>query len=574
MGEPFLPEIMDLSGAAFVVEALRANDIRSAFVYPGGTIAPVLDLLDGAGITTVCTRHEQGAGYAALAVARTRGDVQVVIVSSGPGVTNVVTAVADAYFDGVPLLVLTGQVGTGDMRGTRPVRQRGFQEVDTVALMRPISKAQFQPQSPADVPQMMADAFRLAREGRPGPVVVDLPMNVQRTVLTDRPAMATGAPLVEPAPSDDQVDAAARLLLAAQRPLILAGHGALVDDAHIPLRMLMEQGRIPVTMSLLGLGAIDTTHPLALGFHGHTGNQTAGLAIQSADVLLVVGSRLDLRQTGTVLDQFAPAARIVRVELDEAELTHPRIASHLVLHGRARPVLDRLVAAVQGAAWPDRSTWMREIAAWRAAHPLRVETGDPLKPQHVVSTVNHVTRGRDVICVSGVGAHQQWVARHFDFDVPRRRWFTSGGHGAMGYDLPVALGAQHASPHTLVLCMVGDGSFQMNIQELASLVAYELPVKVVVLDNHRLGIVSQFQQLNWNRDPTCGDKWNPDFAAIARAYGLWAETVRTAEGLAPAVRRLVEQPGPALLHCVVDPREDISPMLLAGQTLDAMWARP
>ncbi len=564
-----------LTGAHAVVAAFRRHAIESAYVYPGGTIAPVLDLLEDAGIGILCPRHEQGAGYAALAAARIHGSTQVVLVSSGPGVTNVVTPVADAWFDSVPLVVCTGQVGTGDMRGTRPVRQRGFQEVDTVALMAPITKAQFQPRTPAEVAGAMAEAFRLAGEGRPGPVLVDLPMDVQRGQLGEAPAAvpapAEPAPVLVPDPA--RLAEAAEWLATAERPLLLAGQGVLLAGAETELRALALEGGIPVTMSLLGLGAFPTAHPLALGFHGHTGNQVAGLAIQHADVLVVVGSRLDLRQTGSRTDQFAPRARIVRIELDPAELAHPRVASHCVIHAGARDGLAGLLAALRGRRVPDRAPWHAQLAAWRAEHGLRVEGGDPLKPQAVVAGLNRATAGRPVVCVSGVGSHQQWVARHFDFDFPTRRWLTSGGHGAMGFDLPVAMGAQHCAPGTTVLCIVGDGSLQMNIQELATLVAYELPVKVVVLDNHRLGIVSQFQRLNWQRDPTCGDKWNPDFAAIARAYGLQAETVSAAAALPAAVARLLEARGPALLHCVVDPLEDVSPMLLAGQTLDRMWTR-
>lgn len=559
------------TGARQVVDALARHGIKTAFVYPGGTIAPVIDLLEAAGIEIVCTRHEQGAGYAALGAARILGGTQVVVVSSGPGVTNVVTAVADAYFDGVPMIVLTGQVGTGDMRGDRPVRQRGFQEVDTVSLMGPISKAQFQPKKPADVADIMERAFDIARTGRPGPVLVDLPMDVQRAAAENAAPSVHVSLASDPSPPESDVRHAAELLAKATRPLILAGHGSLADDAYKHLRSIAESGNIPVTMSLLALGAMPTTHRLSLGFHGHTGNQAAGLAIQACDVLLVVGSRLDLRQTGSRTDQFAPNAQIIRVEIDEGELNQPRVRSHHLLHGRAEPVLAAMAAALRGKQSPNRDEWIQQITAWREEHKLRYADGDPMKPQAVVAAVNAASLVRDVICVSGVGSHQQWVARHFDFDLPRRRWLTSGGHGAMGYDLPVAIGAQQSAPDALVICMVGDGSLQMNIQELASVVAFDLPVKIVVMDNHRLGIVSQFQKLNWNRDPTCGDKWNPDFAAIARAYGLWAETVRSTSTLADAIARMIAHPGPALLHCEIDPNEDISPMLLAGQTLDKMW---
>ncbi len=566
-----------MHGAEVIRDAFQCHGLREIYVYPGGTIAPVLDLMDEAGIEIFCARHEQGAGYAALAVARLTGRPQVVMVTSGPGVTNVVTAVADAYFDSTPLVVLTGQVGTGDMRGHLPIRQRGFQEVDTIALLRPITKAQFLPLTPDAVPEMIEQAFALAAEGRPGPVVVDLPMNVQRGELTVAPRVPSRAAQLErdpPSPSAQSIAQAAEWLAAAERPVIIAGQGVLLAGAHRELRRLADRALIPVSQSLLGLGAYPTNAPLALGFHGHTGNQTAGLAIHNADLVLVVGSRLDVRQTGTRTDAFAPAARVVRIDLDEAELCHSRVDSHLNLHADARRALGALDVALAGTEPPPaRRRWLEQIGEWRCRHALTFERDGVLKPQLVIETLNRLTKGESLVCVSGVGSHQQWTARHFDFDYPRRVWLTSGGHGAMGFDLPVAIGAQRVDPHQRVLCFVGDGSLQMNIQELATIVSYALPVKIVVLDNHRLGIVSQFQKLNWQRDPTCGDKWNPDFAAIARAWGLSARTVTDVTDIERAGRWLLDVPGPALLHCVVDPAEDVSPMLLGGQTMDQMWSR-
>jgi acetolactate synthase-1/2/3 large subunit len=570
-----------MRGADVIADAFVRHRLDEIYVYPGGTIAPVLDLMDAIGIRIFCARHEQGAGYAAFAAARETGRPQVVMVTSGPGVTNLVTPIADAYFDSAPLVVLTGQVGTGDLRGQLPVRQRGFQEVDTVALLRPVTKAQFLPTTPDEVGDALEQAFAIAAEGRPGPVVVDLPMNVQRGELSkEGPShravgaarRANGAPMLRP--HDPSIRQAAEWLGAAERPVIIAGQGVLLAGAHEELRALADAGMIPVSQSLLALGAYPTAAPLALGFHGHTGNQTAGLAIQRADCLLVVGSRLDVRQTGSRTDAFAPEAKVIRVDLDEAELCHARVSAHLSIRADARAALRALHDALaERTPPPARRDWLDRIDRWKREHPLAFAREGRLAPQLVIETLNRLTAGEELVCVSGVGSHQQWTARHFDFDFPRRRWLTSGGHGAMGFDLPVAMGVQRRRPGLRVLCCVGDGSLQMNIQELATLVAYELPVKIAVLDNRRLGIVSQFQKLNWQRDPTCGDKWNPDFAAIARAYGLAAATVSSPGELEAGARWLLGQAGPALLHCHVDPEEDVSPMLLAGQTLDAMWAR-
>lgn len=561
------------SGADVIADAFARHGLTRIFVYPGGTIAPVLDLMAGRGIDIFCSRHEQGAGYAALAAARLSGCPQVVMVTSGPGVTNVTTPVADAYFDSVPLVVLTGQVGTGDLRAPRALRQRGFQEVDALGLFAPITKAQLCPMTPDEVPATIEAAFRVATDGRPGPVVVDLPMDVQRG------AIGRHVPTTRPPTAIRPLDAglvtqAAMALASAERPVIIAGQGVILARAHEELRRLANAGRIPVSHSLLGLGAMPSDSPLALGFHGHTGNQVAGLAIHDADVLLVVGSRLDVRQTGTKPAEFAPDAQIIRIDIDDTELAHSRVAASIVLRADAASALRALAKAVESIEPPaGRGEWLSRIACWRQQHPLTPGPGAALKPQQVIATLDRLTADDPVICVSGVGSHQQWTARHFTFDYPRRTWLTSGGHGAMGFDLPVAIGAQRARPDCRVLCCVGDGSLQMNIQELASLVSYELPVKIIVLDNHRLAIVSQFQRLNWGRDPACGEKWNPDFAAIARAYGLQGETAADASALEPALARALASSGPALVHCIIDPAEDVSPMLLGGQTIDAMWTR-
>jgi acetolactate synthase-1/2/3 large subunit len=308
-----------------------------------------------------------------------------------------------------------------------------------------------------------------------------------------------------------------------------------------------------------------------VGYHGHTGNQCAGLAIQEADLVLVLGSRLDVRQTGSLPERFAPRAKIVRVELDATELQYSRVRSDVAVPCDVRQALLGLLERLDGCPPPDLGEWHACIRRWRAEFPLGWPAGGPLKPQPIVEAASRLTKGHEVVCVTGVGSHQQWVARHFDLDFPTRPLLTSGGHGAMGYDLPTAVGAQLARPWATVLCFVGDGSLQINIQELASVAEQQLPVKLVVLDNHRLGIVSQFQLQNWPTDPTCGRKWNPDFAAVARAYEIPSWTVAEESEVEGALREALAVEGPALVHCLIDPREDVVPMLLAGQTLEGMW---
>ena len=356
--------------------------------------------------------------------------------------------------------------------------------------------------------------------------------------------------------------------------MLRAGAGIAMAGAEAALRAFITRSPMPVTQSLPALGVFPTDHPLALGFHGHTGNQSAGLALHNADLVLVVGSRLDIRQTGTVTDRFAPGARVLRIEIDEAEIAHARVRVDLTLRADAATGLTALTRALEGVALPDWSEWHRTVAGYRAAHPLPLGRDGALTAQRLIAAVDRLTQGRDVVAVTGVGSHQQWTGRHFTLDRPRRAWLTSAGHGTMGYDLPAALGAAFARPAALVLCFAGDGSVQLNIQELAALKEFELRIKLFVLDNRRFAIVSQFQKLNWGSDPTCGDKINPDFAALARAYGIEALTISRFDGLDDALAPALVSAKPVLIHCLIDSAEDISPMLLAGQTMDAMWTQP
>lgn len=559
-------------GSEVLTEILVRRGIKRVYTFPGGTVAPTYDAISRRNIDIFCARHEQGAGYAALAAARLTRSPEVVIVTSGPGVTNLVTVIADAYFDSTPLVALTGQVPTSDLQSGRQVRQCGFQQVDTISLMKPITKSCFLPLSPADLTTMLEEAFTVAAEGRPGPVVVDLPLDVQSGSFEGNLDTAFRRPMPPPPPDPALIAQVAEWLIDAQRPVILAGQGVLLSGACVKLRRLVEGWGIPVAMSLLGLGAFPTQSALALGFPGHAGNQVAGRAIHEADLLLVIGARLDVRQTGTRTDQFVPNGKVVRIDVDAGELEHSRVRSDLQIHSDAALALDQLLQALQGQPIPDFTKWRTQIEEWKERFSLGYSRHDTLiKPQYVIETVNQLTAGQRVVVVSGVGAHQQWTARHFDFNFPDRAWLTSGGHGAMGYDLPTAMGAQMIRPDDLVVCFVGDGSLQINIQELQSIVMYDLPVKIFVLDNRRLAMVSQFQLLNWGSDPTTGHKTNPDFAAIARAYGMQAYTVAKPEEVRTVVAKALAHDGPVLVHCHTDYSEDVVPMLLAGQTMDKMW---
>ena len=344
----------------------------------------------------------------------------------------------------------------------------------------------------------------------------------------------------------------------------------ILSDAHKIIRRLAINFNIPVTMSLLGLGAFPTTHQLSLGFHGFTGNLAAGFAIHNCDLLLVVGSRLDLRQVGTQSEDFAKNAKIIRVDIDTNEIKNSRVKCNINIIGDVKLTLNKLLKHISNSK-QKRNVWARQIQKYKKNYKLNFKKTKSIKPQEIIEEINNKTLTKETICVSGVGQHQQWTARHFDFDYPKKLWFTSGGHGAMGYDLPVAIGSQYMSPKRLVICFVGDGSFQMNLQELASLKVYNLPLKIVILDNNRLGIVSQFQKQNWDSDPTCGDKWNPDFNKLASSYKIFSQTIIDRKNFKKKINNFINYKGPALLHCIIDKNEEISPMLLAGQTLDKMW---
>lgn len=561
-----------MTGADAIAEIFITHNLKRIYTFPGGTIAPVLDAANKRNIEIFCAYHEQGAGYAALAAARLTRKPQVVMVTSGPGVTNLATVVADAYFDSTPLVALTGQVGTGDITSCRQVRQRGFQEVDAISLMNPITKATFMPLSVGDLPSMLEEAFIVAEKGRQGPVVVDLPMDVQRDKLVENFHSSPHKLTCPVGPDPKLIEKAAEWIAAAAKPVIFAGQGVLIGEACAELRQLAESRGIPVVMSLLSLGAFPTDNPLSLGFVGHTGNQYAGCAIHESDLVVAVGVRLDVRQTGSCIEQFVPNGRVVRIDLDQNELKYSRVRTDLEIHSDARLALSKLLDALEDKPPTNISKWRTQIEKFRTDFPLAYNSQNPsVKQQHIIESVNELTKRQQVVVVSGVGSHQQWAARHFDFDFPRRVWLTSGGHGAMGYDLPTAIGAQLERPDDLVLCFVGDGSLQINIQELQSAVVYNAPVKIFVLDNCRLGMVSQFQLLNWDSDPTTGNKINPDFVAVARAYGLKAYSIKRKEEVDSIVAEAIAHEGPTLIHCLVDYSEDVSPMLLPGQPMNKMW---
>ena len=443
-----------LLGSHVIVSCMAANGIKRIHIFPGGTIGPVLDIVHDWNIEIFTTRHEQAAGYAALGTAKLTGEPQVVMVTSGPGVTNVLTPVADAYFDSIPLVVLTGQVATSDMKSNLPVRQRGFQEVDTVALFKPITKAQFLPKHSSELAEVMNDAFRIAKTGRPGPVVVDLPMDVQKEPVDVIPDFQSYTKQNLLIPDVSTINKIIDLLCLSKKPLIICGNGVLISRSCEELREFINKTKINTSSSLLGLGGLPTNSEFSLGYHGHTGSRYANLAIHESDLLLVLGSRLDVRQTGSVTKEFAPNAKVIHIDLDLAELKHARVHTELQIHADIKKTLQIINDKLQNIKLPDWSEWNEQIKQWKSEYRLSYDSKKVLKPQYIIETANKLTEGVPLVCVTGVGQHQQWTARHFDFDFPTRILLTSGGHGAMGFDLTVSIGAQLNELDKIVLCFV------------------------------------------------------------------------------------------------------------------------
>jgi len=565
------------SGAQAIVSDIAKYSAR-IFVYPGGTVAPLLDEAIKQKIELFTARTEQGAGFAAIGASKISNSVEYVLVSSGPGVTNVVTPIADAFYDSTPIVAICGQVGQSDFKGSKPIRQGGFQEVDTESIMGSITKKTFTPQSVSELDGLIVRATHLAMSGRPGPVVINLHMNLQREIIEsgtetriDLSQISTGTN--DLAMSESDIALILDKLSNSKRPLVIAGHGTLSENNPRRVRFFCNKFNIPVSHSLLSLGVMPGDSQLNLGFHGHTGSRIAGKSIANSDFILVLGSRLDVRQTGTLKEEFGKNAFKIRVEIDSDELANSRIKADLNFNMSVSTFLTILENRLLENNLRPFESWTDEFKGDETFEneKFKHDNSSQINPYLLIRELSKLVKDQNVNVVSGVGSHQQWVARSFDFDIPRTKWLTSGGLGTMGYDLPVAIGASLTSKDTITICLVGDGSFQMNIQELAFAREFNIPIKIIVLDNKKLGIVSQFQVLNWGEDPTCGNKNNPEFIKIAEAYGLPSRKISTYDQMLENLTWLISQRGPALLHVAIPNDIDVLPMLLAGDSIDRMW---
>jgi acetolactate synthase I/II/III large subunit len=552
-----------MRAADALMECLKAEGVESVFGLPGGANLPTYDALYDAGIRHVLVRHEAGGGHAAEGYAKATGRVGVAFGTSGPGATNLVTPITDAMLDSVPTVFITGQVRT-ELIGTD-----GFQECDTGGITMPVVKHSFMIQDPREIPETIHQAFYLARSGRPGPVLVDIPQDLSRADIEYEPAsgdvrLPGYQPTIEG--NQKQIRLAAKALANSRRPVIYAGGGVINANAAEELTEFGTADRFPVTCTVMGLGAFPAPHEQWLGMLGMHGTRAANYAMDEADLIVAIGARFDDRITGK-LSEFAPRAKFVHIDVDPAEISK-NVPAHIPIVGDAKNIVPRLTAEYRAlGADPARlEDWWDRIQAWQKQYPLGYEDSadSEIKPQYMVQALYEATGG-DAIVTSDVGQHQMWAAQYFHFARPRR-WINSGGLGTMGFGLPAAMGAQVGCPDDTVVCIAGDGSVQMNMQEMATCVESDIPIKVFIMNNGYLGMVRQWQELFWDgRYSQVKMGQSPDYVKLAEAYGATGLRFEDKRTLVDDMREALSTDGPVLVDVRVTKEENTYPMIPAGQ---------
>ncbi len=568
-----------MTGAEMIIHALRQEKVEAVFGYPGGAILDVFDKLYGSDINFYLTRHEQGAVHAADGYARASGKVGVCFATSGPGATNLVTGLATAYMDSIPLVAITGQVPT------HLIGNDAFQEADVVGITRPITKHNYLVQSVDELPRIIKAAFYIARSGRPGPVLIDVPKNIQQARTSvpypESIEIRSYKPTVQGHPQ--QIKKVAEAIKKAERPVLYVGGGALSSGASAEVRELAAKCDIPVTTTLMGLGVFPETDERSLKMLGMHGTVYANYAVQECDLLIAVGARFDDRVTGRV-DKFAPKAEIVHIDIDPSTI-RKNVQVKLPVVGDVKAVLSELLQLVE----PKKHTeWMDQIREWKNNYPLTWRNNGTIQPQMVIREVAEMVKHRAIITTE-VGQHQMWTAQYYDFVEPRT-FISSGGLGTMGYGFPAAIGAQVARPDKMVIDMAGDGSIQMNIQELATAVVYNIPVKIIIFNNQSLGMVRQWQGIFYGRrfsqtclrrrgdcPPTCStdnvhcpEEYVPNFVKLAEAYGAAGFYAEKPEEVRPTLEKAFNTPGPVIVEFKIDKDENVYPMVPAGAPLNEM----
>jgi len=559
---------MKKTGSQIIVECLKKEGVDLIFNYPGGAVLPLFDELQSAPFRQVLVRHEQAAVHAADGYARATGKVGVVIVTSGPGATNTVTGIATAFMDSIPIVVMTGQVPT------LLIGNDAFQEADIIGITRPCTKHNYLVKDIKDLARIIKEAFYVARSGRPGPVLIDLPkdtlVNSTEFKYPEKVFIRGYQPTYEG--HLGQIQRAVKLMLKSKKPVLYVGGGIISSNASKELTLFAERLGIPVTMTLMGLGSFPANHSLSLGMLGMHGTYWANMAVMESDLLIAVGSRFDDRVTGKI-EAFAPQAKIIHIDIDPTSISK-NVRVDLPIVGDCKRILSKILSLLEEEdidpfkAGLDK--WHHQIEKFKAIHSMNYEQKEIIKPQYVIEKIYELTKG-DAIISTEVGQNQMWTAQYFQFLKPRTL-LTSGGLGTMGYGFPAAMGAQAAFPNKLVIDISGDGSFQMNSQELATVVQYQLPVKVVILNNGYLGMVRQWQEFFYGKRyaSSCLKGTSPDFIKLAEAYGAVGLRANKPEEVVPILKKAFSIPEPVIIDFVVDPEENVYPMVPAGEALNQM----
>ena len=552
------------TGAAIFRQTLEAEGVDTIFGYPGGVVLPIFDELYESLDKFVLTRHEQGAAHAADGYARSTGKVGVALATSGPGACNLITGLATAHMDSIPVVAFTGQVKT------TLIGNDAFQEADITGISRSVTKYNILVKDVKDLARVMHEAFHVARTGRPGPVLVDIPFDVSMAELNGEPDEQIRLPGYKPqlAGNPRQIKAAAEALNASCRPVIYAGGGVILANASELLRELATKANVPVTTTLLGLGAFDQDSELSLDMLGMHGTAYANYAVQDCDLLLAVGARFEDRVTGN-LAEFAPKAKIVHIDVDPSSISK-NVKVDIPVVGDAGNILEALVKL---AEYKGRQAWFEQIAKWKKQYPMSYDRkSSKIKPQYIVEQICEATKGQAIV-TTGVGQHQMWTAQYYKWKFPRQI-ISSGGLGTMGFGLPAANGAQRGNPGKVVIDIDGDGSFCMTMQELITSVNYSLPVKVMIVNNGYLGMVRQWQELFFGKRYSATRIKSPDFAALARGFGATGMVVQDKSEVREAIEQSLATPGPVVIDFRVDPEENVWPMVPAGKSLHEMKMGP
>jgi acetolactate synthase-1/2/3 large subunit len=560
--------VMKKTGAQIIVESLKKEGVEIIFNYPGGAVLPLFDEFQGAPFRQVLVRHEQAAVHAADGYARATGKVGVVLVTSGPGATNTVTGIATAFMDSIPVVIMTGQVPT------LLIGNDAFQEADIIGITRPCTKHNYLVKDVKDLARILKQAFYVARSGRPGPVLVDLPKDtlVDSTEFKypEKVFIRGYQPTYEG--HLGQIQRAIKLMLKSRKPVLYVGGGIISSNASKELALLAEKLGIPVTMTLMGLGSFPGNHPLSLGMLGMHGTYWANMAVMESDLLIAIGSRFDDRVTGKI-EAFAPQARIIHIDIDPTSISK-NVRVDLPIVGDCKRILAKILSLLEkeeiDSFKAGLDKWHHQIDKFKAIHSMNYEQKGLIKPQYVIEAIYELTKG-DAIISTEVGQNQMWAAQYFPFVKPRTL-LTSGGLGTMGYGFPAAMGAQAAFPNKLVIDISGDGSFQMNSQELATVVQHHLPVKVVILNNGYLGMIRQWQEFFYGKRYASSslEGVSPDFVKLAEAYGAVGLRANKPEEVVPVLKKAFSIPEPVIIDFEVDPEENVYPMVPAGEALNQM----